>query len=468
MSLRLALVMALVAAPAFAQQESQFGADLRREQQEIAQSCNGFSAAALGGCAYTLATDSPFHVALGSLAPLNGFAFGLAFDEHYTPNESWRISWNADGVGAPSGAWRAGAYMRLVHTPATSGVAVRTAGSPRSSTAIRPRELPVINVFVESTSLKTLNYFGPGQESSEAARTVYGERETLVGGSVTYPVAWNAAGALHPALIGGITGRVIDIRSSSSTDAPPIQNRFDEATAPGLTSQDAFLELIEGIRFRPSVANGWLRFDYLLAAEQFRTSSITGSSFSRWTIDLQHEIPLYRRVSSTGPRAINGPDECHQSAGAPQCPPIEWSRNREGSIGVRALLMLSTVSDANQVPFFLQPTLGGSDINGERLLASYQDYRFRGPDLLALQEHVEHSIWGPIGAFVLFEQGKVGADAAALNFKHLVTSTSVGLTLRAGGFPMINLSFAWGAEGQHTIASMDPSLLGGAPRPSLY
>jgi hypothetical protein len=44
----------------------------------------------------------------------------------------------------------------------------------------------------------------------------------------------------------------------------------------------------------------------------------------------------------------------------------------------------------------------------------------------------------------------------------------VGLTLRAGGFPLVNLTFAWGGGSHHIIGSMDPTLLGGSSRPSLY
>jgi hypothetical protein len=40
--------------------------------------------------------------------------------------------------------------------------------------------------------------------------------------------------------------------------------------------------------------------------------------------------------------------------------------------------------------------------------------------------------------------------------------------VRAGGFPLINLSFAWAGGGHHIIGSIDPSLLGGGGRPSLY
>jgi hypothetical protein len=273
---------------------------------------------------------------------------------------------------------------------------------------------------------------------------------------------------LQAALLAGATGRFITIRPGNSETVPSIDHVYDESTTPGLSEQPAFIEFREGIRFMPSVARGWLYLNYLLSAQQFTTTRETQSAFRRWALDLQHEIPLYRAVRSSGPRAFNGPNECAQAVGSSGCPPVQWSRNREGSIGLRLLVNVSTTSGANQVPFYLQPTLGGSDINNESLLSSYQDYRFRAPNLLALQERVEHVLRGPVGAFFLAEQGKVTSTASELDFSHLATSMTVGLTLRAGGFPMVNLSFSWGAEGHHVIGSMNSTLLGGSPRPSLW
>ena len=173
-------------------------------------------------------------------------------------------------------------------------------------------------------------------------------------------------------------------------------------------------------------------------------------------------------MSSVGPRGFNSPNECAQAVGSPACPPVSWSRNRQGTIGIRLLVGTSTTSGDNQVPFYFQPTLGGSDINGERLLASYQNYRFRGPNMLVLQAGVEHSLWGPIGVFVQAEQGKVAERPADLDFTGLASSFTVGCTIRAGGFPMVNLSFSWGGEGHHVIGTMNSTLLGGSTRPSLF
>jgi hypothetical protein len=463
------ILAVLVAAPAAAQ-ESQFGADVRREKEHVATSCGDFNPKGIATCGYALVTENPFHVALGNLAPMNGFAGGLAFAEHYTPSEAWRISWNADGVASGSGSWRAGAYVKLIHTPATSGVVVREPGArPAAPDAIAPREFTVIDLFAQATSLETINYFGLGQQSLEAGRSVFGEHQTVAGASVTVPLGGiRAIDWLRMSVTGGVAGRFIDVRSATLDQVPSIDQVYDESTAPGLSDQPAFVQFREAVRFRPSFAGGWLRLDYLAAAEQFRASQESASSFNRWTVDLRHEIPLYRNVASTGPRSHNGPNECTQSLSAPGCPPVQWSRNRQGSITLRLLVSAATASAGGSVPFYLQPTLGGSNINGEPLLASHQDYRFRGPYMLALQERLEHSIWGPFGILVMAEQGKVAVDRADLDFTGLASSATVGLTLRAGGFPMVTLSFSWGSEGHHVTGTMGSTLLGGSLRPSLY
>jgi len=441
------VLIALLAAPVSAQ-ESRFQSDLRREGEDLRSSCGGgFNPKSLVGCVVAVATEDPFHLAMGSLAPLNGTGFGLAFAEHYTPNEQWRISWNADTIFATSGSWRAGAYMKLIHIPKSGGITVvRPGATPFTRpAAVTITEYPVLNVYAQSTSLETL--------AVTAGQNFFSEHQTIVGTNAIYPLSRVAAlRALRPSLVGAVNGRFVNVQSED----------------PPLSENPAFVQFEEGIRIKPAVFADRLHLNYLLDFQQFATSSDTQASFHRWSLDLRHEFPLYRTVSSTGPKDTNGPDECFQSVGSSSCPPVSYSRNREGAIGVRLLTISSAAGDGKSVPFYFQPTLGGSDINGQRLLAGYDDYRFRGPNLIALQESVEHSVWGPIGAYLLLEQGKVTQAGEGLGFGDLSPSVAVGLTVRAGGFPLINLSFAWGGGGHHIIGSIDPSLLGGSGRPSLY
>src|SRR4051794_16604315 len=112
----IALVIALLVAWPAVAQESRIGSDWRREREHIAENCGDFDAKKLMSCAVTLVTDYPIHVSLGNLAPQNGFAFGAAFTERYTPNEDWRISFNADAVAATTSSWRAGSYITFVRS----------------------------------------------------------------------------------------------------------------------------------------------------------------------------------------------------------------------------------------------------------------------------------------------------------------------------------------------------------------
>ena len=229
------------------------------------------------------------------------------------------------------------------------------------------------------------------------------------------------------------------------------------------------MQLGEGIRIRPNFANDVVRLNYNFAYQQYLMSS--NFSFQRLTVDLGHQFALYRSTTRVlEPRLANGPDDCAlDPVTHPECPKANV-RNLEGSVGFRFLTALSMTPGGNVVPFYFQPTLGGSDINGNPSLSSYQDYRFRAPNLLLLRENFEHSIWNlPLGVAFLADQGKVAITRGDLGSGPWVHSFSAGLTLRAGGFPQVFLLFSWGGkEGSHTMANVNTSLLGGATRPSLY
>jgi hypothetical protein len=136
---------------------------------------------------------------------------------------------------------------------------------------------------------------------------------------------------------------------------------------------------------------------------------------------------------------------------------------------VRLFASKSAVSAGNVVPFYFQQTLGGSDVNGNRMLPSYDDYRFRGPHLILVQESFEHSIFKtPVGIWLAADQGHVARQEDGLTFDHLLHSYTVGVTLRAGGFPAVVASWSTGgSEGHHFAFTISTSLLGGSARPSL-
>lgn len=461
---RLIIAPLLLAAAAAHAQESRTHADFRSEGTRFRQSCGEFSLKAIPSCADLLFTDHPLHIAVGSIAPQNGFGAGAALVGEWTPNESWRTSWNIDAIGSSNASWRAGGYFQLIHTPVEKiSVTTASSGNPKhSNLSVHP--YTVFNLYAQSISLNTLYFYGLGPDSLETNRSAFGMTETISGARANVPVP--ALRGVKLSLLGEINGRFVNIRDDHGQSSPSTEQIFTEASAPGLTTQPAFAQFGEGARLEPTLFNDHLQLDYLVQFQQYVAPSDSHYSFRRFTTDVNHTFPLYRNTGSYKPKSFNGPDQCSATPGT-SCPSIQ--RNREGSVAVRLFISESITSAGSVVPFYFQPTLGGSDINGNTWLGSYNDYRFHAPNALMLRESIEHSIWGPIGLIFSADQGKVALTRGDIAFDHLAHSFSGGLTLRAGGLPTLSLTFAWaGPEGVHTIATVNNSLLGGSSRPSLF
>ena len=80
-----------------------------------------------------------------------------------------------------------------------------------------------------------------------------------------------------------------------------------------------------------------------------------------------------------------------------------------------------------------------------------------------------HSVNPAIDGRFSVDGGKIALRRDDVNLDQLRHSFNVGLTVRAGGLPVFYLLFAWGGnEGNHTTATISPTLLGGSARPSLF
>jgi len=482
--MRCSVVMLLWLASTIAvAQEGKLQADFRREGERVSEACDEFSFKLVTGCAYELFTDHPLHIAAGSMPPQNGFGLGGAFVADKN-TKNWRLTWDVDAVGSTNASWRAGGYMKLIHTPKEEIHVITPVIPQPGETAAppKPAKKPRINLvhpytvfdlYAQAISLNKINFFGLGNDSTQEGESVFGMTQTIVGGSVIKPVfEWAAIRKLNLALLGEVNGRFVDIRGEYGQSFPSIGALYTNATAPGLSSQPGFVQLGEGVRIKPVFAD-LLQLNYLASFQQFFAPSNSQYSFRRWTTDLNHTFYLYGYTESapvnTDP---NGPDHCAPTS--EKCPPImpppgSRSHNLNGSINLRLLVSESIASGTSTVPFYFQQTLGGSDIDGAPSLSGYQDYRFRAPNVLLLQEGFEHSIWGPFGFRFMTDQGRVALTRGDLGFSHMKHTFATGLTLRAGGFPMVFVMFAWsGNEGNHTIFNMNSALLGGSARPSLY
>lgn len=457
--------------------QGRIASDFMREREEL-QNCKRFDAKSIASCAQALFTAQPVHIAVGSLAPQNGFAVGLAFVEHkncpdasartphpFCPTE-WRFTWNADAVATPNGSWRAGAYMKAFRL---SGGAIHVHEGSQKGKLTAPlfHTSPLFNLYAQATSLNKIFYYGLGPDTTPIARTVFGETETIIGASGIVPT-----GVASTSLYGEVNGRLPSLRGNHGESIPSIEVRYNNVTAPGLTSQPGFLQLGEGLRIQPELFRQHLHLHYGLGFQQFIAVSDSRYSFRRWTADLGHDFPIDRKVQLTAANDRTGPDSCTPDPSTP-CPSptvIPRTFDHEGTVSLRFLMTGSLANAHKSVPFYFDPTVGGSDLNGQPILPSYPDYRFRGPDLMLVRGTIEHAIPRlPMGVLFSVDAAKVGLRRDDINFSNLNRSYTFGFTVHAGGMPLVYLLFAWGGnEGNHTIVSVSNVLLGASARPSLF
>lgn len=447
-------------------------AALRVEGGSIAERCK-VRLAVLWRCPMELLTANPLHVAVGSLPPKNGFAFGPAF-AFTIPQVDYTQSLNADAVFAPSGSWRAGLYYKFritnVNTPVV--VPIGSEVSPAEmggANLVTLRPYPVIDAYVQSTSLKRILFFGLGPDTRPEDRTVFGLTETIVGGRATYPLP--AAPSLDLAVVGEVNGRFVDIGDPDDTSIPSTADRFDDVTAPGLTTQAGAMEVGGGISMRPLLWNR-VQFDYSAMLAQHVAPGRGSQSFRRWRVELNHELRLTSKVLVPATSNTRGPDDCADSTTG-RCPELPFNRtnpsfveNQYGTLSFNAYASQSSAGRGNVVPFYFQETLGGSTLDGVRRLSAYEDYRFRAPTLVVLRESFEHYIYAFIGFSGMLEQGVV-SNRGVSPLPRFRSSRAAGISLRFGGLPMAHLQWAWGDEGRRFVAVVDTSLLGGGSRPRL-
>lgn len=463
-----ALCLALLSAATLAAQNAAANEAQQDPPDEIGKLKKNCPFKSVLGCAEVLFTGDPLHIAVGTIAPQNGVAGGLALVGHKNLlSGNWRISWNADAVASENGSWRAGVYVKFVDTSLTPPTPQFGVPKPRATEFPAYVEQPVINVYAQSISLNKLTFFGEGPTTTEAGRSYYGMTEHIAGASTVRPLRgrWSVVG-----VYGEANARVVSLRPDHGESSPSIEQFYSSAAIPGLGKDRSFAQLGVGVRARPSAFNNALHFDYDFGYRPYFSIAYSSLSFQRLTINAYQEYSLHHS-SPQVQRQTNGPDDCTLDAAATnkQCPK-PGLRSMEGTIGFRVIESLSMTPGNGGVPFYFQPTLGGADINGDPSLPSYQDYRFRAPNLLLLRENFEHSIGKlPLGVTFMADQAKLGITRGDIGNSPWLHSYAAGLTLRAGGFPQVYLLFAFGGkEGTHTIANVNTSLLGSSSRPSLF
>lgn len=353
----------------------------------------------------TVFTGDGVHPVGGSIVPGSGLAAGVAFNlERAMKSHPVRYSSNIEARGSLNSFWIAGGKVDLL-------------GSGHRDDN---RHNHVVFSITHS-SLPQLEYFGLGNSSGVTNESLYGLTQTRTDVSAEIPIP---KGFTLSANLAGLWDSPQSFHGSST---PSIEQIFNSNNTPALNTDTTYVIVGGGI--------GW---EYPVEERErgYRTSVAT--SFQDF-----HEIeaaPFSFRRFDVGWIQSYTPDL--------------GRKRRNVNLGTVSLLsrLVESISPAgNNVPFYLQPTLGGTDINNQDVLRSYRDYRFRAPNALSFQTEYERAIVGPFGMLLFYDVGKVAAQRSDLDISHMRHSFGIGTTVRVGGAPVFKLYYAFaGREGTHT------------------
>lgn len=247
------------------------------------------------------------------------------------------------------------------------------------------------------------DFFGLGQETRREDRTNFLYREsraTLTAG--IEPMSGLEAG-------GSLTWLRPSVGRGRDGLYPSVGERFTDADAPGLSSQPRFL-----------VTSIFARADRVGNPEAARTGGAASVTWTRVS-DRETGAFSYRQLDIDARHYI---------------PFLQGKR----VVVVRGLLSTTATDAGQQVPFYMQPFLGG-----RRTLRGYDDQRFRGPHLLLLQAEYRFEVWPALDMAVFVDGGTVGARRADLDLSKL--KHDYGVSFRFGGeHAIFRVDLAYGGE----------------------
>ena len=287
-----------------------------------------------------------------------------------TPHDGFGVRFGGieNGAGLAAGpSWRHSSLMEGA-VAISASAAASIAGDRQLTTGLvlshfAPRL--TIGVNTSATRLAQERFFGAGMETAKSDRTAFRLDTRHIGASATLAATpWfqlSAAAAALSTRAAATTGRL----------APPIDSRFSTAETPGLgaTTDFTVLTMAATVDRRDAPLNPRRGGRYHVSATRYRDTTREQHSFSR--VELQAE------------QHLSG-----------------WRRQR--LLTLRAVASTTVAERGQVVPFYLQPTLGGS-----RLLRGFVTDRFRDRSLMAAQAEYGWDLAPFLNAVVFYEVGAV-------------------------------------------------------------
>lgn len=410
------------------------------EHKELNASCSSLFSnfADIGKCgAFLFNSGAPVRLSIpASIVPGGGTALGVMYLQPL-PIHDWTNSNLTMDVGSSLREfWFADATLSFFH---------RKWGGDWNTA----RDSNRFRAYAHARGLPLMPYYGIGPDTSRSNLVDFGERQLFGGIDAFIPLkSWVAVGAALEFVAPSING-------ISDPTVRSIDTYYSEATAPGLLYQPGFVHY--RVFAQPRREWKWTKTESQVAYDFFQDTDTGHYSFRKFRADFMQTIYPERQTEPTG-----------GGTGTRSQP------NYDSVLYIFGRFTTEQTAAGNAIPFYLQETIGGSDIDNIATLRGFQDYRFRAPNLFVIQTQYERrllpaaksdatstirKVAGALGVMAFFDAGEVAVKASDLSLSNVRQSFGFGLTFWSGERVWFRAYVGLGSgEGIHNFVGVtDPS-----------
>jgi hypothetical protein len=426
-------------------------------------------------CLEALFSEPKWHFTFSSLPPGNGFALGGMFDSETDRKTSsgklWSTWFRAEAIGSINQSWAAITSADIV--PPLYKPDQNNSGKTCQRVGVFCTQTQLSTHFLFTRrDLRTISFYGLGPHSLPIKHTFL-ENDTFGTVSADFPLSD------HVTAEGGV--EILSVNIPVSSDALSVSKNFTEATAPGLQSQPDVVHSFAAVLTKARVLSNprtddsplnhtgplmkrHIQFTFENSAEFHWYAAHTNSHYSfkqlvataDETLALASNVRHYVKVKDISHRKVaakfyyyllqSACGDGHKRFTNPDAYILKVTQRCDyGQIELKSQLKSSYSDNGSVIPFYLEPTVGGADINSEVSLRGYADYRFRDRDSLFLQSNYTLPIYDPVGLLLFYDAGNVGHDISSLSFGHLRQDGGLGATFSLQHNVVAQAYMAWGA-----------------------
>jgi outer membrane protein assembly factor BamA len=262
-----------------------------------------------------------------------------------------------------------------------------------------------LSLLAEHRNFAGLNYYGPGPDSAKTGRSNFRLEDT------TYDAAlsWRPAGPVRIQGSGGFLQ--VNVGPGGDRRFVSAEKIYSPQQVAGIDRQTDFLRgaIMAQLDWRDNPAGPRRGGNYVAKLTQFSDRRLGLHDFRRVDFELQQYISFFngRRV-----------------------------------IALRARNTITDTAAGHRVPFYLQPTVGGSDD-----LRGFRPFRFYDDNAMVLNAEYRWESFTGLDMALFVDAGKVTSGRGRWNLRDLEASAGFGFRFNVNNGVFLRLDFGFSHEG---------------------